>query len=136
MNAISSTPSESDLTAPLQQLVDAANVGDSRLIQAAFTSPASILDGFPPYAWQGPTAVADWWSEWEAHTKSSGITGAHLALGRAQEVEVSGDRAYLVVPAAIELVRDGNRTKSTGSLTAALKKVGPQWLIAGWAWTH
>jgi len=136
MNAISSTPSESDLTAPLQQLVDAANKGDSSLIQAAFASPASILDGFPPYAWQGPGAVADWWSEWEAHMKSNGITGARLTLGKAQQVEVSGDRAYLVVPAAIEFAHDGKLTKSTGSLTAALKKVGPQWLIASWAWTH
>jgi len=68
--------------------------------------------------------------------KSNRITGARLTLGKALQVEVSGDRAYLVVPAAIEFARDGKLTKSTGSLTAALKKVGPQWLIASWAWTH
>jgi hypothetical protein len=105
-------------------------------VLAAYTSPAFILDGFPPYAWQGATAAGDWWNDWLAYSKRNGISDAVLTVGKPRQVKVTGERAYAVVPASIKTIRDGKVTESSGTLTVALQKVGRHWLMSGWAWTH
>ncbi len=103
---------------------------------AACAAPAFIIDEFPPYAWQGPTACSDWANDFDANSKKDGITQPVVTLGKARHLEVTGERAYVVVPANYNFKRNGNPIAETGSTwTVALQKLTAGWRITGWAWS-
>ena len=45
---------------PINQFVNLFNKGDMKGAVATCASPAAVFDEFPPHAWQGRTACADW----------------------------------------------------------------------------
>ena len=68
---------------------------------------ASILDGLPPRAWQGPTAGEDWYRDVLAAGRQEGATVYFVPLGAPRHVDVTGDSVYAVVPATMSFrVRD------------------------------
>ena len=59
-----------------------------------------------------------------------------VTLGEPRHVDVTGDRAYVVVPADYAYKMKGEPAQETGStLTVALQKGAAGWRITGWAWT-
>lgn len=51
-------------------------------------------------------------------------------------MDITADRAYVVVPADYGYKQKGKAVKETGSLlTVALQKGAAGWRIAGWSWT-
>jgi ketosteroid isomerase-like protein len=127
---------EADAVAPIKQFIDGFNKGDVKSALAACASPASVVDEFAPYAWQGPTACADWAADFDANAKKEGITDPVVTLQKPRHVDVSGDRAYVVVPANYDYKVKGKKAKQSGSImTAALQKTGAGWRITGWAWS-
>ena len=123
--------------ATVHQFIDGFNVGDTKSALAACASPASIIDEFPPHAWQGPTACADWASAYNANAANNGITDGFVKLGAPLRVDIAGDRAYTVVPATYTYKQHGSPVTESGStFTVALEKVAGRWRITGWAWTR
>jgi ketosteroid isomerase-like protein len=123
--------------APVRQFVDGVNKGDLKSAVAACTSPSSVIDDFPPHEWQGPTACADWARAFSASAKSAGITQGNVTLGTPWHVAVTGDRAYVVVPARYTYKLRGAPVTESGSIfTLALKKLPAGWRITGWAWAQ
>ena len=121
--------------AVVQQFVDAFNKGDLKAAAAMCASPASVIDDFPPHAWQGATACADWARAWVADAKKNGDTGAVVTLDKPSHVDVTGDRAYVVVRATYAYDEHGKPVKQTGSVfTVVLQKFTAGWRINGWAW--
>jgi ketosteroid isomerase-like protein len=121
---------------PIRQFVDGFNREDAKAIAAACAPEASIIDDFPPHAWLGLNACAKWFSAFEAYAQRTGITGSIVTLGRPWQVSVTGDRAYVVVPATYAYKEQGKAKIETGSVfTLALQKTATGWLIAGWAWS-
>ncbi|HEY6861106.1 MAG TPA: hypothetical protein VI358_15140 [Pseudolabrys sp.] len=58
-----------------------------------------------------------------------------ITLGLGQHVDVTGDRAYVVVPAHPTFKQNEKRvTESDPVLTVTLQKIADSWRIAGWAW--
>ena len=111
---------------------------DTDKIQTALAmcdAEVSILDEFPPHAWQGPTACADWWKGLLAYNEKSGITEANATLGKAWTVDVTGDRAYFVAPMTYTYKQDGKSVKESASFTVALKRTQAGWLITSWAYS-
>jgi hypothetical protein len=54
---------------------------------------------------------------------------------RGHGIDITADRAYVVVPASYEFKKNGKPTKETGSMfTFALQKGEAGWRITGWAW--
>jgi len=50
-------------------------------------------------------------------------------------VDVTADRAYVVVSANYAFKKHGNPVKETGSIiTLSLQKLAAGWRITGWAW--
>ncbi len=50
-------------------------------------------------------------------------------------VDVTGDSAYVVVPASMTFKLRGKQVTQSGAIfTTALRKVGDSWRIHAWAW--
>jgi ketosteroid isomerase-like protein len=128
----------SDATDPMatvHQFADAFNKGDVKAMATMFAVPASILDGLPPHSWQGPTASEDWYRDVMAAGAHEGASGYVVTLGVARHVNVTGDSAYVVVPATMSFKLHGKQVTQSGSVfTLALRMVGTAWRIASWAW--
>jgi len=127
---------QTDAFAPVKQFIDGFNKGDVKTALEACASPVSVVDEFAPFAWQGATACADWAKDFEAMAAKNGITDSIVTLQKPRHVEVSGDRAYFVVPANYDYKVKGKKTSQKGStVTAALARTAAGWRITGWAWS-
>jgi len=126
---------KTDVMATLQQFIDGFNKGDVKSALATCASPVSIVDEFPPYAWQGANACADWANDFEANATKNGITDSVVTLQKPKHVDVVGDRAYVVVPANYDYKVKGKKTSQKGSImAAAFQKTAAGWRITGWSW--
>ena len=64
-----------------------------------------------------------------------GASGYHITLGEPRHVDVTGDNAYVVVPATMTFNIQGKQVTQTGSIfTVALRKLGTEWRLRAWAW--
>lgn len=121
--------------AAVLQYVEAFNNGDPAAMAATCAEPMHILDGMSPHVWQGPTASKDWWRDVLAEGEHLGASGYRISLGKAQHVDVTGDFAYVVVPATMTFDLRGQQVIQAGSVyTLALRKVGRDWRLTAWAW--
>jgi len=124
-----------DALGVVQQFTAAFNKGDAKGEAALCASPASILDDFAPHVWQGATACADWASSYAASAKQNHVTGGMVTLAKPWHADVTGSRAYLVVPTTFAYTDHGKRVVHTGNVwTLALVKTSAGWRIAAWAW--
>ena len=126
---------EADVMVPVHQFVDGFNEGDTKTAIAACAEQTSIIDEFPPYEWHGAGACSNWAKDYEADAKKNGITDGIVTLGKPRHVDVTGDRAYVVVPTDYTYKKNGEEMKETASMfTFALQKGTAGWRIIGWAW--
>ena len=127
---------ESDVMAPLHQFVDGFNKGDTKSALAACAEQTSIIDEFPPHEWHGAGACSNWANDFDADAKKNGITDGIVTLGKPRHVDVTGDRAYVVIPTDYTFKQNGKEMKETAStFTFALQKGTAGWKIIGWAWS-
>jgi len=124
---------KTDVVAAVHQYFD--NLDKDKLEKALSMcdSDVSILDEFPPHAWHGPTACADWWKALDAYDEKNGITDGAASLGTPWSVDVAGDRAYFVAPATYEYKQHGKPVKESHAVfTVALRRTDAGWRITGW----
>ena len=122
--------------ATVHQFVDGFNKGDTKTAAAACADQASIIDEFPPHEWHGAGACAKWMSDYDANAKKDGITDGIVMLGEPWHVDVTADRAYVVIPVNYTFKTNGKPMKETASIiTLALRKAPGGWRITGWAWS-
>ena len=138
--AVAATPAaaseQTDVMATVHQFTDGLNKGDTKTALAVCAAPSSIIDEFPPYAWQGATACADWARDFEAFNTTNGITVPIATLANPRHVDITGEHAYVVVPATYTYKQNGKKVTEAGSmLTVALQKTATGWLITSWAWS-
>lgn len=125
-----------NVMATVNQFTNAFNKGDIKAAAAACAEQMSIIDDFPPHEWHGKGAFSRWVKDYEAFGKKNGLTDALAKLGKPRHVDVTGDRAYVVVPVNFTYKQNGKPMKQTGSLvTWALHKTRAGWRITGWAWS-
>jgi hypothetical protein len=128
---------ETDAMATVKQYLDSFNKGDSDKAAGLCTPQPVIVDDFPPHLWQGATACSDWWNALVAFDKNSGITDEHVTIGKPWHVAVTGERAYVVVPATYKYKLKGKPVTESGAVwTLALQKLASGWRVAGWAWAQ
>jgi ketosteroid isomerase-like protein len=127
---------QADVLAVVRQFVDGFNKGDIQSALATCAEETSIIDEIPPYAWHGPGACGKWASDYDADAKKRGITDGVVTLGATKHTYVTGDRAYVVVPAGYEVKQNGKPVKQTGStMTVVLGKGATGWKIVAWTWS-
>lgn len=121
--------------AAVQQYIDAFNKGDREEMSAAFAVPGSILDGMAPHLWLGPTASQDWYRDVLIEGEQHGASGYFVTLGEPLHNNITGDSAYVVVPATMKFKVQNQEILQTGAMfTVALRKLAEGWRIAAWAW--
>lgn len=132
----STTQEQTAVMTEVHLFVDAFNTGDAKTVAAACADETSIVDEFPPYEWHGAGACTRWMSDSDVDSKKNRITDAAVTLGSPRHVDITADRAYVVVPADYSYKQNGTAAKETGSaLTMALQKTANGWRIFGWSWT-
>ena len=126
-------PEQTAVMKTVNQFVDGFNKPDSKTTLAACAHQTSIIDDFPPHTWQSCSA---WLNEFNVWAKKNGVTDGMVTLGDPRHVDVTGDRAYVVVPTTFSFKQKGEPSKETGStLTVVLQKGAAGWRIISWAWT-
>lgn len=115
----------------------AFNRGDLKGWAAACASPAQITDDFPPHVWNGPTACTDWVAAYLAFNKKEHITNVTVIFGTPWHVAITGNVAYVVLPAALRYNVNGKPVKENGSvMTIVLQKTAGEWLMTAWTWAQ
>jgi hypothetical protein len=118
----------SDVKAVIEKWVGDFNKGDLKSFVAACAPRASVVDGFPPYAWQ---TCADWINAYEANNKAIQAPDGTLSIGNPLYTEVTADRAYMIYPATFTDTQKGKPVVYKGSWTITLQKRRSGWVFTG-----
>ena len=81
-----------------------------------------------PHLWQGPTATEDWYRDVLAEGERHGASGYFVTLDQPLHENVTGDSAYVVVPATMTFTVDGKKVTQIwcglhGGATTATRRV-------------
>lgn len=126
---------KADVIAVVKQLVDSANKGDTKTFLALSADELSIIDEFAPHEWHGPGACAKWLADYDADNQKKGITDVIIGTGKPRHVDLTGDRAYVVIPGWYTYKQNGKPKKQSGATwTLALQKGKDGWRVTGWSW--
>jgi len=129
-------PSSVDPVSAVQQYIDGFNKGDVKEMAMMCADPMSILDGMAPHVWHGPRATQDWYKDVLVEGEHLGAKDYHVTLGKSLHSNVTGDAAYVVVPATMTFKLKGKQVTQSGAFfTVALRKLQAGWRLASWAWT-
>jgi ketosteroid isomerase-like protein len=124
-----------DPVATVREYINAFNKGDSKAMAACFAVPGSILDGLAPHVWRGHAACENWYRDVLVAAEHEGATDYAVTIGTPLHVNVTGDNAYLVIPASMTFkIRDKQVTQSGATFTIALRRHEDGWRISAWAW--
>jgi ketosteroid isomerase-like protein len=125
-----------DALATVHRYIDAFNAGDVDAMAREFHDAGVILDGMAPHVWQGPSAVRDWFRDVMSESAHLGATGYVVSTGAPLHHDVTGDHAYVALPATMLFNLNGEQITQTGAFfTLALHRQGDDWRITAWAWT-
>jgi hypothetical protein len=123
-----------DVMAVVRQWTGVFTNGDPKLALAACADETSIIDDLPPHVWQGPGACSKWLNDFDSYLKKYEITDPSGTLAKPWHVDITADRAYVVVPINFAYKLKGKDVKETGDiLTAALQKMSVGWRITAWS---
>jgi len=126
---------QNDPAAAVRTYIDHFNKGDAPGMAACFAPQATILDGMPPHVWHGATAPQEWYRDVLTEGEQHGASEYFVTLDQPRHANVTGDSAYVVVPATMKFSLHGKPVTQTGAtFTVALRKVAGAWRIAAWAW--
>ncbi len=128
---------QGDALAVVKQFIDGFNTGDAKAALATCASPSSVIDEFPPYHWEGPTACQDWANDNDAYNQKNGITDGKVTVGKPRHIEAIGDYAYIVLPGKFSYNLKGKPMVESGAVwTMTLRKLPAGWRITGSAWAE
>jgi ketosteroid isomerase-like protein len=134
--AAQATPTTPDPVSVIRRYIDAFNKGDISALGSCFAVPGSILDGMAPHVWSGPTATQDWYRDALIEAEHLDVSGYFVTLGEPLHNNVTGNAAYVVLPATMKFNMKGKQITQSGAFfTVALQKINDAWRIASWAWT-
>lgn len=127
---------KTDVMAAVHQFADAFNKGDMKSLLTNCADMTSIIDDLPPHEWHGAGACSKWLSDFDAFGKANEITAGVVTLGKPRHIDITGEHAYVVVPASYTFTMKGKPMKQSGSIiTVALQKASSGWHMSAWAWS-
>ncbi|OBJ88019.1 hypothetical protein A9W97_16720 [Mycobacterium gordonae] len=122
--------------AAVQQYIAAFNGGEETAMSVVFATDGVIVDGMAPHVWLGPSVAMDWYHDVLVEAERHGASNYVVTLDDPLHYDVTGDAAYLVIPATMQFSVEGTQITQTGArFTVALRRLPAGWRIAAWAWT-
>jgi hypothetical protein len=123
-----------DVNSIVKKLVVDINKGDVNAVAAACAPRTSIVDGFPPYAWQ---TCADWMKGYEANNEAIHAALGTLSFGKPLYTDLQKNYAYVVYPVTFTDAPNGKKVSYKGTMTVTLEKTQRGWVFTGVAsaWT-
>lgn len=113
----------------------ALHAGDSKTARTFLAPRTVILDDVAPYYRGGPKAFEDWQADLAKASAARDMSEEDAVLGAPTRVEVTGDRAYAILPATHTFKMKGRMMREVAQLTFTLAKDPTGWKIVSWAWT-
>ena len=124
-----------DINAPIQQLLNGFNTGDTKLVAASYASGDIVIeDEVAPHLWTGPKANDAWLADLDKHDKALGVTDGKVIAKSASRTEVSGDKAYVVVPVTYTYKQKDKPMVQDAHMVFILHRENNAWKIASWVW--
>jgi hypothetical protein len=126
---------QEEVMAAVNRFVEGYNKSDAKVLVSSCAEQTSIIDEFPPHEWHGAGACLTWMKDYDIDAKKNGITDGVVTLGKPSHVDVTSDRAYVVIPSNYAYKLKGAPMREDGSaFTFALLKGATGWRIIGWSW--
>jgi ketosteroid isomerase-like protein len=124
-----------EIIALISTVFKAFNSKDFDLLYSVYAGNVVVVDGFAPYRWIGPKALAEWWADTETWAKEGGVEKEYLAYNGMPAWGLSGARAYASISATLTITLK-NRTQITrpGILAFTFAKLNEGWKAEGHAW--
>ncbi len=123
-------------TATIHQAQIDFDSGNYAAWAAACASSAMVTDDFAPYTWSGPGACMNWLAAFRSMNKAQKISNVTVMFGAPIHMTVSGDVAYMVLPATLHFNQNGKPVRMTGNeITIVMRKgMSGDWKMTAWAW--
>lgn len=126
---------DAGVDAAIHGFSDAFNKGDVAAARAFNVTAPTIVDEAPPHLWSGPGAFDRWVADLGKAEAAQGVSGGQVSLGEPTREVISGDRAYVVVPATYSFKQKGAAMREVAQITFVMARQGSAWKIASWTWT-
>jgi ketosteroid isomerase-like protein len=124
-----------DITALIDTVFHAFNAKNATLFHSVYGDNVVIVDGFAPYRWFGPKALAEWWADAQTWAEEGGVEHEHLAYQGIRAWGCSGHRAYASIAATLTITRkQGEPIVRPGTLTYTFARRGEVWKAEGHTW--
>lgn len=127
--------SGAEVEATIAQFSAALHAGDSKAARTFLAPRTVILDDVAPYYWGGRKAFENWQADLAKASAARGMREEDAVLGAPTRVDVTGDRAYAILPATHTFKMKGRMMREVAQLTFTLAKDVAGWKIVSWAWT-
>jgi ketosteroid isomerase-like protein len=124
-----------DVMLPVHHFVDGFNRNDIKMVEGACANETFIIDDFPPHQWHGSGAGAKWFHDLAGFGKNYGMSDPFVSLRQPRKINVSGNRAYAIVPIDLKYNENGHSVARTGVMTLVLRKGTAGWRIGALTWT-
>ena len=119
----------------VREYINAFNAADTEGMAAMFAASGSILDGTAPHIWQGPNVARDWYRDVLVKGEQIGAGNYLVELDEPLRNHITGDSAYVVLPASIKFTVKGEQIVQPGAMfVVALRRLAEGWRIVSWAW--
>lgn len=125
----------SQLIGVIQDWVAAVNREEGAAVTRLWVPDSTVIDSFPPYVWQGPKAIAAWWSDYESLTKAQGLADIVFRF-EPRHVDVVGDRAYVVGDGRVDYRIATGQLRDRATWMFCLARIDGAWRFTAWAWGH
>jgi len=135
LSAFAPAARAADTPTTITQFSAALHAGDSKAAKNFLTARTVILDDVAPYYWAGANAFDRWQADLAKAGAARGMSEEDAALGAPTRVEISGDRAYAILPATHTFKMKGRVMREAAQLTFILAKDTAGWKITSWTWT-
>lgn len=91
-----------------------------------------IVEDFPPYAFTGKNAAAQWDAGFREHAIP--LKDLKFSFGPAHDFERTGDRAFFVLPTTWRGIYKDRQFEEHGAWSFVLKNTAGQWRILAYGW--
>lgn len=122
--------------ATIRQAASDFNTGNYAAWAGACESSAMVTDDFAPYTWNGPGACRNWYMAWRNLTKAHAINNVTVMFGAPMHMAVTGDTAYVVLPASLHFNQSGKPVRMTSNVMTIVLHRGMRgdWKMTAWTW--